>query len=146
MVVEFYNNSSDDKVVNKTITLVTEIDGTLKDNVNVFNPVLRLNKKIPMEVNYCYVPAFNRYYFINNINMDITNNVIITLTCDVLMTFKDEIYTSVGHFIKQENYNKYYADFPVLPTKNVRVFKFNKMFRNTPTLLLITAKGERTVN
>ena len=76
--VTFYKHN---KKVNSTALPVAAAGtvGTLvelKDAVDLFSPVLILSTdlftnadesiKNPMEYNYCWIPDFNRYYFIKN--------------------------------------------------------------------------------
>ena len=47
-------------------------------------------------INYCYLPAWNRYYFIEDITCENTYIYRITLKCDVLMSFRNDIHDISG--------------------------------------------------
>lgn len=93
MNITFYqfakrNNST--KIVNTTGTALT---CELKEATSIFNPGLII-KAVPAAMNpiwnYCYIPAFERYYFVNNWQW--LNGVWqCSLVCDVLASFKTEI-------------------------------------------------------
>ena len=44
-----------------------------------------------VDVNYIYIEEFNRYYFVDNINVELTNYFIFYLRCDVLMSYKNKV-------------------------------------------------------
>ena len=94
MNVTFHNFSKRTNSTKQVSTEVTTLSCELKDNVNIFNPVLRIknmpNLNTPMW-NYCYIQPFQRYYFVNNWRW--VNAVWeCDLVCDVLASFK----TSIG--------------------------------------------------
>lgn len=65
---------------------------TLLEGSSVFKPRLQLQWADSMtQYNYLYIPAFDRYYFINDISADIGGLAIISAECDVLMTYGDAI-------------------------------------------------------
>ena len=62
-------------------------------------------------INYAYIPELKRYYFITDIVA--VNNTLweLTMHCDVLMSFKDEIYNVDGYVSRNEfSYNKDLVD------------------------------------
>lgn len=62
----------------------------LKEQTSIINPILLLNQLSFPDYNYCYLPDFNRYYYINDITWV---NGIWELSCsvDALATYKDII-------------------------------------------------------
>lgn len=89
MTVKLYNNNSENRVVNKDILFIKNYDCILYNASSITNVVLKL-KNIP-EGNYIYIPYFNRYYYITDIVTD-SQACYVTCKCDVLMTYKDNIY------------------------------------------------------
>lgn len=86
MNIVAYNNSSDPRIISKSVTQVTEFVGTLRNETEVVNPVILVEGAIPT-FNYCFIAAFNRYYFVTDIKT-VRNNVYeIHLKSDVLMSF-----------------------------------------------------------
>jgi len=96
VAVNFYNNTSENIIVDKSDYLKNRIYYfcTLKQKTSVMNPVLQIftaNQEI-LSKNYCYIPRFNRYYFINNVSSVRDNLWEFELSCDVLMSFKEILF------------------------------------------------------
>lgn len=90
MQIDFYNNQSDPREIPKNITDKTTKTGTLRDAANVQNPII-ITTYNPIDTNYCYIPEFNRYYFINGVSA-VRNGIFeISCKCDVLQSFLSEI-------------------------------------------------------
>lgn len=87
---QFSKRTNSTKIVDVT---GTDLTCELKGTCNMFNPVLII-RAVPAAWNpiwnYCYIPAFKRYYFVNNWNW--LNGVWeCSLVCDVLASFRTEI-------------------------------------------------------
>ena len=109
MTAKLYNNVSDNREINKNITEISTIDLTLYLDTNVLNPVFKV-KTFNNSGNYLYVPALNRYYYINNYTL---SNQCVYLHCsvDVLMTYKTDILNSTCLISRAENeYNDNIVD------------------------------------
>lgn len=105
MDIVLYNNSAEPNRVDKSsfITQKYRISITLKDSASITNMSIRLKLNNNPDFNYAYIPLFNRYYFITDIK-SIRNNIWeISLSVDVLMTYKDAIYEQIG-FIDRNEY------------------------------------------
>lgn len=91
MKVDFYNNQSNDNVINKTLKLITSKNIIFRMAINEKNPVLILHSQGLEGVNYVGIPDFKRYYYIEHIEP--LNNQLsrFYLTTDLLMTYQDEI-------------------------------------------------------
>lgn len=92
-----YKVMDNENVIGKTMTKVRSFNITIKDNVSVVSPNIRL-KESSHDVNganYCYISSFDRYYFIRDVR---TNSPLIELEleCDVLESFKEDILNSYG--------------------------------------------------
>ncbi len=91
MEVNFYNNQSNENVINKDIKLITSKDLIFRKNVNEKDPVLLVHNSILNNVNYVEISTFKRFYFIEhteNYNNQLSR---IFLTTDLLMTYQNEI-------------------------------------------------------
>ena len=87
---QFSKRTNSTKIVNVS---GTTLNCELKDATSIFNPGLVI-RAVPAGWNpiwnYAYIPAFDRYYFINNWTW--LNGVWgCSLVCDVLASFKSEI-------------------------------------------------------
>lgn len=145
MKITFYTNNSDSKVVDKDITEIGSIEGKLTSSISVRNIQIMINGDIPLDANYVFIPELNRYYYIDNVDIQYNRMPIITLACDVLMTFKDEILHSIGHFSVNTNYNPYSATYDVENRKLVSTMDFNGFaFPAYPTMVLVTSKANHS--
>ena len=70
MNVEIYKNLSENSVIGKTKTLVYQTPCEIKGESSIINPVLILqyNEQL-FASNYVYIPAWSRYYFIDDIRV-----------------------------------------------------------------------------
>jgi len=113
MNISLYTNLSDKNVMDKVLYHNADITGTLREDCSIINPVIKLENMTATqlkECNYCYIPDFGRYYYINNI---VCKNKLYELTMhvDVLMSFKDGIRANDAVISRQENnYNLYLQD------------------------------------
>ena len=108
MLAKIYNTEDSTNTLNKNITFVEDIDIKFKEEVNIFKPVITIRYDQLINFNYMYIPEFTRYYFVENVTSYPNKIYTITLKCDVLMSFKDDILTAQGNITAQTNYNEYY--------------------------------------
>ena len=88
----------------------TEFDIVLKEAVSVSAPVIELQSNA-FQYNYCYIPAFGRYYFVQQ--AVILNNARLEyhLSVDVLATYKTEILNSELYVLRSaSSYNNKLID------------------------------------
>lgn len=93
MTIVLYNNTSEKNVLNKAgyLTQVTSLTGTLRSGTNLVDPEIVVELATLPTFNYAYITEFNRYYFVRNIT-NINNKLwSVSLHCDVLYSFKDDI-------------------------------------------------------
>ena len=111
--IQFYYNSSEDNRVDKTNYLrqAFECYGNLRDSSSIINPTLLIENKGVITANYCYIPNFGRYYYIDDIISVRTNMWELSLRVDALMSFKEKILELDCKINRQEfNYNNYLVD------------------------------------
>lgn len=144
MEIIFYYNQSENNQLNKILTTGKTLTGELRTTANVINPVIRFENDEFMRYNYCYIPSFRRYYFIQSI--DSVNNQIfdVTFNVDVLMSFRGDIAQLSAIVDKQAQYENgdEYIDDSSLVMENMmftRVYNFPQGFNDTPEYILITA-------
>ena len=99
---QFSKRTNSTKIVNVAgTTLTCELKGT----TSIFNPTLVI-KAVPASWNpiwnYCYIPGFNRYYFVDNWIW--LNGVWeCSLVCDVLASFKTDI-GNMSEYVLRSSY------------------------------------------
>lgn len=108
MLISLYNTTDSNMIINKTLTNKVDYDIKIKDNVSLINPVIILKTETLITSNYAYIPNFNRYYYIENIEVFPNDIYNLALKCDVLMSFKDDILNSNAYINQSTNSNKYY--------------------------------------
>lgn len=103
MKVIFYKNNSDNRVVNKQLTVIKELNITRKIEKSIFEPVIEIVKdKHINNCNYVYIEEFNRFYFVVDI-MELDGNIYrITMKEDVLSSFKNSILNLKACVERQE--------------------------------------------
>lgn len=142
--VDLYINKSDNNVINKNISGKTTVNGTLKESCTIINPEILLfnvTENSLVNINYCYISTFGRYYYVNNI--EIVNNKLVKIIChcDVLMSFKEDILKCGGVIKRQEttaNLLLSGADVPLLATTQRTQYKSSITFGTNSTLVLAT--------
>ena len=127
MQIILYNLKADKKLLDKTqITPIFEktIDNcVLKESTEIITPVLNLVRFDGIfSCNYAFIPDFNRYYFINEISVERGNICNISLECDVLTSFKDDIKNLKVIACRSSNrYNRFLVDSMIPAENNVQV-------------------------
>lgn len=91
MKVNFYNNQSNENVINKKLKLISSKNIVFRMTINEKTPMLILHRSTIENVNYVGIPDFKRYYYIEHVES--YNNALsrIYLNTDLLMTYRDEI-------------------------------------------------------
>ena len=106
------NNSPMEKL-DKDLTIIQTVTGTLKNDTSILNPTILIQCDISNFTlcNYMYIPEFNRYYFITDI-VSVNNNMVeFSGRVDVLTTYKDYIKSNNAIIRRQENsWNLYLND------------------------------------
>ena len=113
MIINFYVNQSEKNRVDKTLTSAFDLNGELKEDCSIIDPVIKIVSDVSSmaSVNYMYIPSFSRYYFINNV-ISINNDICeVHAHVDVLSTYKDEIRAQRAIVSRQEKkWNLYLND------------------------------------
>lgn len=91
MEIDLYTTGSERHAIIKTLENGIELTGSLRGESSVINPSFIVELTNPSLYNYCFIPDFNRYYFITNITSVRTNIWRIDCAVDVLMSFQTEI-------------------------------------------------------
>lgn len=105
MNITFYQNISEYNAVNKSIRELTTITGTLREESSIIDPVITISDidNIVGSMNYVYIPEFNRYYFITNIESVRSNLWRVSFHVDVLYTYRAQIKSNSAIIERNEN-------------------------------------------
>lgn len=144
MQVQFSYNKSDERQIFKELVNGITLNGSLRDDSSVISPSILFESSDVMRYNFCYIPAWQRYYFVRNVKSVRTNLYLVELECDVLMSFKNDIANFEVVVDKQtmtQNGDEYIDDGSLVCDNYMfnRVYNFSTGFNNTPEYILITA-------
>lgn len=140
----FYTTHSKENEINKTLQSPVEVNANINVcELDVMRPQF-LIKTADISGNYIYISKLNRYYFIDTkTNVDNVHTYL-TLRCDVLMSWKDEIMNATGHIVKSQNGNSYYGGVESeCRTASKRYVYTNgqNIFSDSGMLVLVTSEG-----
>ena len=145
VTVKLYTNTSDRRVVAKSLTLIAEKSCEFKGDIDVENPVLILTgdgATYAASVNYVEIAAFNRKYFAR---CRVLTGGLVEVTCsvDILSSAWDYIKTQKAVIDRQESeYNLYLDDgtFQSYSNDMVVTKEFSGGF-SSPSYVLVLAGG-----
>ena len=87
MQISLYNNASAPNVVHKRKTLLSTLNGTIKEDVNRESVVVTIPYASDYaSINYAYIPDFKRYYFVSVDNLK-GLRLKLTMKSDALSSF-----------------------------------------------------------
>lgn len=145
MQIILYNNSSEPNTINKTISNALTLSGAIREESSIYKPKFRICSNSNLShYNYCYIPEFDRYYFISEIVIERNGIYNISTKCDVMESFKEKILGLECVISRQENeYNLYFSDpeWKVYENDHVMTREFPSGFDNTGTYYLTVAGG-----
>ena len=114
MKIILYNQSNDVRKVSKTLgTAIAQFpDAVARDSFDVRRGEITIVTSTDIsKCNYCYIEELDRYYYITDITIQRNNVWLLSLKCDVLMTFAGGIRALNGTVDRQQNkYNGYIPD------------------------------------
>ncbi len=147
MEIKLYKNLSENNVIGKTLTQIKSVEANLKNDVSVINPtfILYYTDNI-LQSNYCFIPKFNRYYFIDEIVPITGDRCIVKCRVDVLESFKEDIKSLTVILDKAQSIyksNKYLDDGSfIVENKDFNtIYNFPNGFNDEGTFILICAGG-----
>lgn len=142
MKIKFMYNDSSDNVIGKNLTQKFELEGTLKNDCSIVDPVIIVEKSLDhfIGVNYASISAFGRKYFVTDVVCKGLNIVEVSMHVDVLESFKNELLECEGIIKAQENkYNLYLDDgtFRAYQNPKITAKKFPSGFSGSHFVLAI---------
>lgn len=158
IVISFMTMKSETNVMGKywkdgTGEILT-IEGSLLYNQSICNPKLIVKGDI-RPYNYCYIAEFGRFYYISDITVNESDIQTITLTVDVLQSFKSYIENCDGLVERQRTKtNKYFNDSMMWTQNNKNIVPLHflggdytpSLFDRTNNCYVITLAGGVTAN
>ena len=149
--IELQTNNDKKIKIGKSITNVISLQGTLKTQTSIIDPVLIIESTDVanlLKCNYLTIPSFKRSYFITNIKS--VNNKLWEIYghVDVLDSFKTEILNNTGIVARQEkDWNLYLDDgvFKSYQNPLVMTQTFPKGFTSQEFILITAGGAEETV-
>lgn len=91
MNVKLYRTTSPNNKIGKNLTSEISYTGSLRDSSRVVKPEILIEATSLTGYNYAYIPEFNRYYFITEIESYRTGLWLVKMEVDVLETYKTQI-------------------------------------------------------
>lgn len=144
MRIKLYKVYDEENKLNKTLNSELVLTGSLKTKVSVFNPIIML-KSVNfnfLEYNYCFIEDFNRYYFIEDIEINALTLFEIKLREDVLMSFNSDIKNMTVQINESSNPNSNFIDCKMSDKKElIQSIDLKNPFSQTGFLYMSTIKG-----
>lgn len=145
MNITLYINKSEKNKIGKNLSNDFSLSGNLRDATNIINPVILIELNEIGNYNYCYIPEFNRYYFITDITVIRTGLFAISLMVDVLESFQTSIKNLSVILLNTQNVgSSNYLSSPVF-RNNVKsktdIINFPNGLNDSGEFILITAGG-----
>jgi hypothetical protein len=109
--ISLYQIAEPENVFPKTIgTAVSMHTITLKDGCSIDKPTVSFSggSAVMATLNYAYIDAFGRYYFIRDRNMTVNGVCELTLESDPLQSFSTEIKACTATITRNQNVRQGY--------------------------------------
>lgn len=143
--ISLYKTASENNRVVKALTSGRELYGELHNQTSVYNPSIRIESDYNISgYNYAHIPGFGRYYYISDITSVRNKCWIISLRCDVLMSYSAQI-KALRPIIEREEVGQSSglidSDMPININKKVQKYYFPKGFTKDIQYVLTTSGG-----
>lgn len=143
-----YNYKGQPNTINKALTPLGTINVALRPEINVHNPTIKIQMPPNMYgFNYVYIEDFKKYYFVENFRFLGSNTYLLTLSLDVLQTYKDVILQSTALIVESDNANRDLSVnsnvFNVFPKSDILHFPNSKLFDKEGNIIMVTLKGNK---
>lgn len=144
MEIQLFTNNSDVRTMGKNLTARGTITGTWKDNTDILEPHIVINNRNMAGINYCYIPEFGRYYYVDDEAKLTGGRIELTCAVDVLESWKPYIKNLTAVIARQEfKWNLYLNDemFKAYQNPAIITKTFPNGF-NTQEFVLTVAGGD----
>jgi len=152
-IVYLYHNNSENKVIGKSLTAMGMLECTLKEDTSIEHPTLIVSYTTQSlvtdtyldELDYFYMPKFNRYYYVDEIRTLPGSRIMIRGSVDVLESFKTDILNlNVILDHSQTTGANQYLDSPIWVTNaknSTSIINFSNGLLDSGEYILITVGG-----
>lgn len=142
MTIILYTNISEYNAVNKSLTELVTLTGTLRESSSIIDPVIALADvdEYISTANFAYIPEFGRYYFITGIESLLNGLWRFSMHIDVLYTYREQIKRNKAIIERNElQYDLKLNDglFQVQQNPRIAQFSFPSGFTNWNFVLAI---------
>lgn len=105
MTITLYSNASEINSVNKELSELITLSGTLREQSSIIDPVISIEgiDQYLSSANYAYIPEFGRYYFITGIESIRMGLWRLSFHVDVLYTYREQILANNAIIERNEN-------------------------------------------
>lgn len=145
VTINFFNYNGRYNTLPKTLGEAAPLEGVFHDDYNYMTPTITVTSSTPITYNYCYIPTFGKYYYINRIDVVNSTTYRLYLRLDVLQTYKDSILASTGTVTVSNSANKYASNrnvvYDVRPKFEKIGFANSGLFKEEGSIIMITIKG-----
>ena len=113
-----YTQNSENDAITKSITFVDVLEGKFNSAIGLKNITIDI-KDYARNYNYIWIPALNRYYFIDSVEIISANISRLHLKEDVLMSWKDLILEQTAFVTRYEGSSDYHLVDDRLPVEDI---------------------------
>lgn len=146
MTITLYKNASVPNKVDKSLTQIAQLTGSLRTGTSVISPsFLITGANASLDFNYFKVEEWNRYYFTGPPKIEITGSMVLNGMVDVLMSFASDIRKARAIIDRQEFiYNMYLNDNKVMMNQNTKhkIIAFPNSFNDFSYILALAGNGQ----
>ena len=148
MTIIFYKTLSKPNEINKVLQNSFTITGNFKTDTDIIKPIIKVLNTTDFNIfdyNYCYISELKRYYFIEDITILADRLFFISLSLDVLYTYKNAILSSVG------NISRYSQNVQSSKKDTIEDYIQNEIllinpFSETGTMVMTALNGQEVQN
>ena len=148
ITVTLHNYSGNKNTVNKQLDDGIDFNGEILEETNILYPVLTIrmgNSLQAYNFNYCEIPLFGRYYFIDSITFLSRVKARLKLSVDVLKSYENEILEASATVKQADEPDKYSSNREIIynrkPNFGKIEFPNKKLFNDKGTMIMVTIKG-----
>lgn len=143
MNIFLYKYDSERNRLDKTFEQVSQRVGTLKTSTGLLKLeiLLKADSRL-LSANYCYIAEFNRYYFIDDIEVQHNGVALFKMSQDVLMSHREDIKRMTVEVVESVNPNDNFMSCDLQSEKTLlKSERLNNPFTSRGVLYMLTVQG-----